>query len=264
MDTTEGPVATPDDHTRPDDAPRRRPRGRTALLLAAAALLGVVGGTAVGYTIQADRAPTPLPALNQPGLAYPAKPLPKGQEPEPLSAADDRRVTTDGDLRKLLVPKPKGAEDVNHRWGGNGGWLKLGDYALSFDNEDRMFEYLVKGDFRRSAITAWKQDERTTLVELVQFRSGLTLGAQEHAEGQRSYMVLDEHAGNGGHLLKGTGDGRYYVYDEPETEPGYLPLYSARAVFHRGDVMVNISIFDSKNIGKDDIRMLAERQLGRL
>ncbi|MFF3759177.1 hypothetical protein [Streptomyces sp. NPDC002185] len=48
---------------------------RTVGLLAVAAVLGLVGGTAVGYGIHADREPTALPPLNQPGLAYPAKPL---------------------------------------------------------------------------------------------------------------------------------------------------------------------------------------------
>ncbi|MER6602915.1 hypothetical protein ABT305_31475 [Streptomyces parvus] len=58
----------------PAHRPRPRPRGRTTLIIAAAALLGI----AVGYGVQAEREPTP-------------------------PAAQDRRVKTDGDLRKLLV-----------------------------------------------------------------------------------------------------------------------------------------------------------------
>ncbi|MEU2668026.1 hypothetical protein ABZ622_04010 [Streptomyces sp. NPDC007164] len=59
----------------------KRPRGRTALLLVAAAVLGIAGGTAVGYDVQAGRAPTPLPVLAQPGLAYPSKALPRARAP---------------------------------------------------------------------------------------------------------------------------------------------------------------------------------------
>ncbi|MGW2847146.1 hypothetical protein ACWC5G_19890, partial [Streptomyces sp. NPDC001274] len=70
----------------------KRPRGRTALLVAVAAVLGIGVGTAAGYEIQDRRAPTPLPALSQPGLAYPAKALPPGKAPEPLPVSQDRRA----------------------------------------------------------------------------------------------------------------------------------------------------------------------------
>ncbi|GAA3372818.1 hypothetical protein GCM10020367_29950 [Streptomyces sannanensis] len=96
-----------------DVSPRSRPRGRTTVIIAVAALLGVVGGTAVGYRIQADRPPTSLPPLNQPGLAYPAKPLPKDKLPEPLSAAEDMEGRVRGALhhRQCL----RGAEAVRGR-----------------------------------------------------------------------------------------------------------------------------------------------------
>ncbi|MCC8479420.1 hypothetical protein LMJ41_16200 [Streptomyces globisporus] len=87
----------------PAHRPRPRPRGRTTPIIAAAALLGIVGGVAVGYGVQAEREPTPPAALSQPGLGYPAKPLSADRAPAPLPAAQDRRVKTDGDLRKLLV-----------------------------------------------------------------------------------------------------------------------------------------------------------------
>ncbi|HET6352843.1 hypothetical protein [Streptomyces sp.] len=79
------------------------------MLLAVAAVIGISAGTAVGYKVLADRPATPLSALNQPGLAYRAEPLPEEEVPEPLSAAEDRRVKSDGDLRKLLLAKPQGA-----------------------------------------------------------------------------------------------------------------------------------------------------------
>ncbi|MGW2558480.1 hypothetical protein ACWCXB_04355 [Streptomyces sp. NPDC001514] len=237
-----------------------RRRGRTTLIVVAAAVIGLVGGTAVGYGVQADREPTPLPALSQPNLVYPAKPLPEDKRPAPLSAAEDHQVKTDGDLRKLLLPKPSGARKTDVP---GGGWMDTASYALEFESEDFMFETLVESDIRRVAATSWEQGEyKETLIRLVQFRSGQE--AAEHAGDQRNYMPYDdEGAGNEGDPLKGSGKGRYYLY-EVHKEAGYLPLYQARAVFHRGDIMVDISIFDTKRISKNEIRTLAERQLERL
>ncbi|MFE1256323.1 hypothetical protein [Streptomyces fungicidicus] len=99
---------------RPPVTPQRR-RGRTAALVAVAAVLGVVAGTCAGYLVQADREPTELPPLSQPVL-----PQAKGGAPEPLSADEDRRVKTDGDLRKLLIKKPRGAKEADWPMGGDG------------------------------------------------------------------------------------------------------------------------------------------------
>ncbi|MFF1500664.1 hypothetical protein ACFVZR_12440 [Streptomyces sp. NPDC058316] len=105
------------------------PRGRTALLIAAAAVLGIAGGTAVGYDVQAGRAPTPLPALAQPDLAYPAKALPADKAPDPLPASQDRQVRTDGDLRKLLADRPAGWSEDKAVPGLRDGWLGVDEYA---------------------------------------------------------------------------------------------------------------------------------------
>ncbi|MFE4371548.1 hypothetical protein ACFRMN_25535 [Streptomyces sp. NPDC056835] len=244
---------------------RRRRRGRTTLLIAAAAVLGVVAGTATGYAVQAEREPTPLPVLAQPGIGYPAKSLPGGKEAEPLSAKEDTRVRTDGDLRKLLVGKPSGAEEAFPDWL-NDGWMSLDMYALDFQEPSVMFQDLTRDGFRRAVGASWTQGEnREVNIFLVQFRASYTLGAAVHAEGQRSYMPDDEEysAGNSGDPIKGSGNGRYYLY-KPERKAGYLPLYRARAIAHRGDVMVDINMFDTKPISKKDIRTLAERQVERL
>ncbi|MFD4814722.1 hypothetical protein [Streptomyces sp. NPDC058418] len=242
--------------------PRRR--GRTTLIIAAAAVLGIVGGIATGYTIQADRPPTPLAALSQPGLAYPAKSLPKGKGVEPLSAKEDGRVKTDGDLRKLLVAKPSGARKTEAPWI-NDGWVSLNSYALDFESEDYMFEELARTDLRRVAAVAWTQGQyRDTNITLVQFQANSSLGAFDHADSQHSYMPdAEDGAGNNGEPIKGSGNGHYYLY-KVKREAGYMPLYRARAIAQRGDVMVDINIFDVKPISKKDIRTLAERQLERL
>lgn len=259
------PVAEPE--TAPVAAPAaRRPRGRTALLIAAAAVLGIAGGTAVGYDIQAGRAPTPLPVLSQPDLAYPAKALPAGKAADPLPASQDRRVRTDGDLRKLLADRPAGwSDDDGSALSFGDGWLAVDEYARSFEEEGPMYEYFLEVDIRRIAGAAWKRGQhRTAETYLVQFGSGTVQGAQDFAEGQLSYMSGTEiGAGNDGDAIKGSGNGRYYLY-EVERKPGYLPSYHARATVYRGDIAADIHIYDTVPISKKDIRTLAERQLERL
>ncbi|MFJ3701642.1 MULTISPECIES: hypothetical protein [Streptomyces] len=259
------PEAPAETETEAPTAPaaRPRPRGGTALLIAAAALIGISGGTAVGYGIQAERPPTPLPALSQAELAYPAKALPADKVPAPLPASQDRQVKTDGDLRKLLLPEPKGFQKSDDLWLQDG-WMDLADDARLFEDEAYMYEELLGADFRRAAGASWEKGNRVVNVTLVQFRSGDQLGAVGHAESQLSYMgESDIGAGNEGDPIKGSGNGRYYLY-KVHNEAGYLPMYRARAVAQRGDVMMEINLFDTKPLGKKDIRSMAERQLGLL
>ncbi|MET7312153.1 hypothetical protein ABZS68_35175 [Streptomyces sp. NPDC005571] len=241
-----------------------RPRGRTTLLIAAAAVLGIAGGTAVGYGVQADRAPTPLPALSQPNLAYPAKALPADKVPDPLPVSQDRQRKTEGDLRELLVSKPSGARNARFPFSTKG-WRSLDAYVREFKSEDFMFETLAEADVRRIAAANWLQGQhRGVGIRLVQFRSGAELGASDHANDQLAYMpYAKEGAGNAGDPIKGSGNGRYFLY-KAVNKPGYLPVYQARAIAQRGDVMLDISIFDTAPISKKDIRTLAERQLERL
>ncbi|MEV8207336.1 hypothetical protein AB0P40_18865 [Streptomyces sp. NPDC079189] len=241
-----------------------RPRGRTTLLIAAAAVLGIAGGTAVGYGVQADRAPTPLPALSQPNLAYPAKALPADKVPDPLPVSQDRQRKTEGDLRELLVSKPSGARNARFPFSTKG-WRSLDAYVREFKSEDFMFETLAEADVRRIAAANWLQGQyRGVGIRLVQFRSGAELGASDHANDQLAYMpYAKEGAGNAGDPIKGSGNGRYFLY-KAVNKPGYLPVYQARAIAQRGDVMLDITIFDTAPISKKDIRTLAERQLERL
>lgn len=243
------------------EASKNRRTGRTIGLIAVAAVLGLVGGTAVGYGIQAQREPTPLPALNQPDLAYP-KPLPKGQKPAALPASEDRRVKTDGDLRKLLVPKPAGAKKPE--FADLDGWVTVPGYANDFKNPGAALNFQLVAGIRRIAATSWQTgNNRVTSIRLVQYRSNNQLGAQEHAEGQMEYMTDEDYANSDGEAIKGSANGRYYVFPV-QREAGYLDLYEARAYFHRGDIMAEIFIFDTKKISAKDISSLAEKQLGRL
>ncbi|MFE6101210.1 hypothetical protein ACFVQ4_14700 [Streptomyces laurentii] len=258
-EATSEAAADPAPGAEPVVAPPRRV-GRTVALIAVAAVLGIVAGTAVGYGIQAQRPPTALPALNQRDLAYPAKPLPKGKEPEPLSAAEDRGLKTEGDLRDLMLPKPKGARLSGRVPKDNR--LSVTSYAADYDNPGSALSYLLGNDVRRVVATSWSTGMfKSTTIDLVQFRPGDREFAAEHAEDQRSYLA--EEAGATVGTIKGSRDGRTYVMPA-ERRPGYLDFYMARAVFHRGDVMVDIVVTDTKKISQKEITSLAERQLERL
>ncbi|MFD8824024.1 hypothetical protein ACFV1C_16885 [Streptomyces sp. NPDC059605] len=268
-----GPVAAPaaEPGAAPVTAPAagpvaKRPRGRTALIVAVAAVLGIAGGTAVGYDVQAGRAPTPLPALSQPDLAYPAKALPADSVPDPLPASRDRRVRTDGDLRKLIADRPAGwSDDDSSVLGLDDGRLDTDAYARLYEEEGSMYEYLLRVGVRRVVNAAWKRGQnRTAETFLVQFGSTTVHGAKEFAEEQLRYMPGTGTGGGGnGGAIEGSSTGRYYVFDV-EREPGRLPLYHARATMYRGDVVAEVYLYDTVPISKKDIRTLAERQLERL
>ncbi|MDL5202394.1 hypothetical protein [Streptomyces sp. ALI-76-A] len=246
------PVAVPAEA----GAPRPRRRGRTAALIAGAAVLGVVAGTCAGYLVQADREPTRLASLSQPRLAQA-----KGPAPEPLSAARDRRVRTDGDLRELLVKKPAGMKAAE--WlDGSDGWMDLAEYADSYEDPAEMFGNLVGDEFRRAAVTGWEGSTSTVEVRLIQFRQEEAVAAADSADS--GHYWADAEDSTDSWAVPGTADGRAYVHKEPETEAGYLPLYSAEAHAWRGDIAMEIWIYDSEPISKKAILDLATRQMERL
>ncbi|MGW5664532.1 hypothetical protein ACWEWG_31380 [Streptomyces sp. NPDC003758] len=241
----------------PDPGPPAvRRSGRTTLLIAAAAVLGVVAGTCTGYVIQAGRRPTPLPPLSQPVLAQA-----KGKGPEPLSAAQDRRVRTDGDLRAFLLKRPSGAQDPLFE-PGHDGWMSLAEYAETFKEPANEFKYEIGAGFRRAAVTAWRLDDTYSVeIRLVQYRQEERLAAADSAENGRYWA--EREAGSRSWAIPGTGDGRAYVHTRPDTESG-VSVYSAEAHARRGDIAMEIWIYDTKPISKEKVMDLAKRQVGRL
>ncbi|MCX5333142.1 hypothetical protein [Streptomyces sp. NBC_00140] len=237
------------------EAPRPRRRGRTTLLIAAAAVLGTVAGTCTGFLVQADREPTRLPSLSQPAVKQA-----KG-EVEPLSAAQDRRVKTDGDLRKLLLKKPTGAKKAD--WlDDSDGWMDLASYADAFEKPGRAFDDLVNDEFRRAAATGWETGNLSVTVRLIQYRQEEYIAAADAVDDGQYWA--DKEDSTDSWVVPGTEDGMAYVHHEPETEPGYLPLYSAEAHAWRGDIAVEVWIYDTKPVTKKKIMDLAERQMERL
>ncbi|MYT72311.1 hypothetical protein GTY60_21865 [Streptomyces sp. SID8367] len=238
----------------PEERPRRG-RGRTPALIVAAAVLGVVAGLCTGYVVQADRDPDPLPPLAQQKVTQ-AK---GGKAPEALSAAQDRRLRTDGDLRKLLVPRPSGAQKAS---GIQQGWIDQYGFAADFEEPARAFRNLSDESFRRAATVAWERGQSMTTVSLIQYRETERLAAQDYVSVQGDYSADD--AGNGGEPVPGSAEGRVYVYDRPETKAGYLPLYKSHSLAARGDVVMDIWMYDTKPIPKKSAMDLAKRQLERL
>ncbi|MCI3272049.1 hypothetical protein [Streptomyces cylindrosporus] len=234
-----------------------RRRGRTALLIAGAAVLGVVAGTCTGYLVQADREPTKLPSLSQPVLAQAG-----GDGPEPLSAAQDRRVKTDGDLRKLLLKKPAGAKDADYLMGDDG-WMDLAAYAETYDHPQSVFGDLVSEEFRRAAVTGWTVGSTYGVeIRLVQYRQQERLEASDTVDDQQYWRQSENGARSW--PIPGTGKGMVYVDSRPETKAGYLPQYNAEAAAWRGDIALEIFVWDSKPVPQKKIMDLAKRQMERL
>ncbi|WP_369247535.1 hypothetical protein [Streptomyces sp. R41] len=237
------------------DVPRRR-RGRTTLMIASAAVLGLVAGTCAGYLVQADREPTKLPSLSQPVVAQA-----KGAGPEPLSAAQDRRVKTDGDLRKLLIKRPKGTREAD--WLSDDGWMDIGEYAESYTKPAGAFRGLVSDEFRRAAVTGWRVGSTYSVeIRLAQYRQEENLAAADAAED--GHYWANEESGTRSWDIPGTGDGTAYVHTKADTKAGYLPMYEAEAHAWRGDIAMEIWIYDTKPIPKSKIMDLAKQQMERL
>ncbi|MFG2319817.1 hypothetical protein [Streptomyces tendae] len=238
-------------------APRPRRRGRTTALICTAAVLGLVAGVCAGYLVQADREPTELPSLARP-LAAPGK----GEVPQRLPAAQDRRVRTDGDLRDLLLEKPRDAEALE--WPeGEDGWMDLAMYAETYQHPGEQFDALLQDEFRRAAVGGWYvEGSYVVSIRLIQFRQEEVLVAREKIAGSKYWAAAEEDTDSW--PVPGTGDGRAYVHGLPTSEAGEPPMYSAEAHARRGDVVMEIWINGDERISKKTILDLAERQMERL
>ncbi|MFM9590005.1 hypothetical protein ACKI1J_34275 [Streptomyces scabiei] len=231
--------------------------GRTTLLISAAGVLGLVAGTCAGYLVQADREPTALPPLSQPSLKRAG-----GEGPEPLSAARDPKVRTDGDLRELLLDRPRGTRELPFK-GEADGWLDLAGSSGLYDKPAEAFADLVDAEFRRAAVIGWAEGSTGVVeIRLTQFHQEDRLGAADFADG--AYYWTGQDANTDSWPVPGTGDGMAYVHNTPRTEPGYQPFYAAEAFAWRGDILMSIWVSDTRPLSKKKIMNLAERQMERL
>ena len=234
------------------ETPERSRRGRTAALIAGAAALGVVAGVCTGYVVQAGRPPAKLPPLSQP-VVHQAK-----GEVEPLSAAQDRRVKTDGDLRKLLLTRPRGTRDADLSSTGDG-WMNLADFAETFQKPASAFGSLLEGEFRRAAVTGWQiGDTYAVEIRLAQFHQVSETSAADYTADQEGWLA--QKSDTDSWPLPGTGDGMVYVHHGRSKDGGY----EAEAVASRGDLLMDIWITSAQPVPKQKIMDLAKRQAARL
>ncbi|MFB6617405.1 hypothetical protein ACIGFK_32200 [Streptomyces sp. NPDC085524] len=237
-------------------APRRR--GRTTLLIAGAAALGVLAGAVTGYAIQYHREPTPLPPLAQQKLVTP-KALAPDATTTNKTINGNRWHKTDGDLRKLLIEAPKGAEVEG------AGYESLDWFATNFEKPDAGLRNIVRNNLRRVATTRWQEGDNIVVeVRLLQFRE--RSAAEEFQQHQAEYRTKD--SGNSGVAIPGVPDevGHAWVGSDAKEKPGYYPLRTATAEVRRGDIVVEVFYYDKrgKKIAESDVIDLAKRQLERL
>ncbi|MEV6577585.1 hypothetical protein AB0M92_05370 [Streptomyces sp. NPDC051582] len=238
-----------------------RPRAgrRTVLLIAGAAVLGVLAGTVTGYAIQYHREPTPLPPLAQQKIDQP-KPQAPNESTSARSINANRWYKTDDDLAKTLIEAPSGVE-VRYR-----GDVSPDAFSADFYEEPGGgLTSQLRNDVRRIAELNWAQDDRNfVVVRLFQYKDRSGADAYQHAH---RYMSEKDHAGNAGKDLPGVPAeyGHLWVDSAQREKEGYLPTKSARVVARRGDVVMEISYMNNRGaIDENDIVEIAKRQWERL
>ena len=155
--------------------PKRRIR--TGRLFAGAIALGIIGGVAGGYTVQALRKPTPLPPLAVAQPVYPQSRVYDGTRPPALPAGQDDATIVNGDLTKLLLPTPAGAHAtfLDHSR------MDLVSEADTCENPASCFSTNLHDGVVRIADTAWiRSDGLYVEIRVFQYRPGYT----NYADGQ--------------------------------------------------------------------------------
>ncbi|WP_079138962.1 hypothetical protein [Actinacidiphila rubida] len=234
-----------------------RPRrgGRTTLLIASAAVLGVLAGGGLGYRIQQQRTPTPLPPLTGSVLAQPKG---AGVAPKELPVSQDRAAIYDGDLLKLLSPTPKGAKELGRDW------ESLADYSDRYEKPAGAFEDFAANDFRRAAVATWSQSRTTVVaIELVQFRDDAAPYTPGWLSGQELDRDDDKELADSVDL-PGTMDGKVWASGLPHHESGYVDSYYASGLARVGDIVVEVTCFSAKPVKAATVAALATKQLERL
>jgi len=126
-----------------------------------------------------------------------------------------------------------------------------------------MFNSLIRDELRRVAVTGWETgSNRTVEIHLVQYRQHESLEASDSSDNGQYWA--EKKAGTDSWSIPGTGSGMAYVHTRPDSRAGYLPLYSAEAFAYRGDITMEIYVYDTKPITKATIMDLAKRQMERL
>lgn len=236
----------------PAEAPARRPRKpRPVLLLVSALVVGTLLGGGIGYAIQANRPPTPLPPLQVALPTYPAARL----DARAAASAAPEPLSIDGDLRKLVLSRPDGTEpwadypDVPS-------WMTVGDLADHKTSAKTVFKMLNQQGLRRAAEVDWKKGDTRYRISLIQFGPDRSESAVEWAMNS-----LD----SGSAAFTGGVNGGYQVEDEQQVWGGTTDkYYYGYAVARRGTVVMEIEIFAPQKVDATELGDLAKRQWERL
>jgi hypothetical protein len=249
------PAAEPGQQALPGPPARKpRRRGRTTLLIACAAVLGVLAGGGLGYRIQYDRKPTPLPPLTGAAL-----PQPKGAAPPApaLPASEDGGLVFHKDLTKLLVPTPKGAHETRR------GWESLLDYSEEYTDPSVIFTQLAGEHFQRSALAGWKQHDDYYTVILTQFRDETYDNARYFFSNESSGNDDDPESGPSVDI-PGVDNGSVWPSAEPHRSAGYLPVYTGRGLAEYGNIFVEVYAQGLHPVKAATVMTVIRKQLERL
>ena len=250
-----GPEAEPGPLTVQMAPAERKPRrrGKTALIMAVAVVLGVLGGAVVGYAVQKNRAPTPLPPF---AVTQPSYPAAHSTAPA-LTAADDDMVKTDGDLTRLLVPAPAKAK-ADPDEGAIDTWLDLAAYAETREGPGGAFKWYATNHFRRAAQARWQSGSDWTTIMLVQFAHANEDGAQTDVKDQQGYIK-----GVTAVAIPGTVGGYLYAGTKARHDDSGT-YYEGYAFFQHGDISVQLEISSPHPVSAKALLALAQNQMERL
>ena len=156
---------------------RRRRSVSTPALYSLLLVIGLIGGLGVGYAVQSQRSPTPLPPLAAAQPTYPPTPLFTGQQPSPLPSGDDDATIVSGDLPQVLLPTPVGATatpGLDHIW------LTLADGAANCTNQAACFSSELSEGVSRIAQTGWATTDGVTVqITITQYSPGFSAKADD-------------------------------------------------------------------------------------
>ncbi len=230
-------------------APESRRRPGAVVLLSYALVAGVLLGAGVGYGVQAQRRPTPLPSLR---VALPVYP-PGASDAKSVAAAAPKPLSIDGDLSKLVISRPEGAGS----WGGSPAepsWVGVGELAEQSGDSKKAFVELNQNGFRRAAGLEWEKTGTRYRVALIQYGPDDSDRADYEADALSSDKPFAED------VLGGFRVATKESHWAESTETYYYGYAYAR----RGTVVMKIEVFAPQQVDAGELKDLAKKQWERL
>ncbi|MEV7594643.1 hypothetical protein AB0O42_30715 [Streptomyces sp. NPDC089922] len=230
------------------------------LLIAGAAVLGVLAGTVTGYAVQYHREPTPLPPLAQQKMDGP-KPAAVNDATSRRSINANRWHKADEDLSKKLVEVPGGVQDSFS------GPVSVDVFAAQWYREPaEAVGDAIRSGIKNVATATWAENDRNFIeINLLQFRD--RSGAEDFQAGIEGYMPEKDYAGNTGKELPGVPAdfGRLWIDSKAHRQPGYEPVRQGHALVRRGDTVMTVQWTNNRgDVDEKALVELAKRQMERL